>query len=177
MDKITPKDVFAANRDRVAPLLAKLRDEGIGHMIDGKVVPSISGQTFETNFFATVFLTQKLLPLIKAAPAGRIVNLSSILASLTLHAQPDSPIAHSKAFAYNASKTALNAFTIHLANELHDTPIKVNSAHPGWVQTAMGGPNAALPVAEGGRTSAQLALLGADGPTGGYFHLSTPLPW
>src|SRR5687768_10885516 len=49
MDKVTPKDVFQANRDRAAPLLAKLKDEGIGHMIDGKVVPSISGQTFETK--------------------------------------------------------------------------------------------------------------------------------
>jgi NAD(P)-dependent dehydrogenase (short-subunit alcohol dehydrogenase family) len=133
--------------------------------------------TFETNFFDTVFLTQTLLPLIKAAPAGRIVNLSSILGSLSLHAQKDSPIAHAKAFAYNASKTALNAFTIHLADELADTAIKVNSAHPGWVQTEMGGPAAALPLSEGGKTSAQLALLGPDGPTGGYFHLGKPLPW
>src|SRR5277367_5476057 len=51
MDKVIPKasDVFAANRDRVAPLLAKLKEEGIGHLIDGKIVPSISGQTFETT--------------------------------------------------------------------------------------------------------------------------------
>src|SRR4029079_4604765 len=49
MDKVAPKDVFQANRDRVAPLLAKLKSDGIGHMIDGKTVPSISGQTFETK--------------------------------------------------------------------------------------------------------------------------------
>src|SRR5882724_5952519 len=52
MDKASPKsaaDVFQANRDRAGPLLAKLKLEGIGHMIDGKVVPSISGQTFETR--------------------------------------------------------------------------------------------------------------------------------
>src|SRR6266704_755372 len=49
MDKVTPKDVFQANRDRAAPLLARLKNEGIGHMIDGKTVPSISGQTFETK--------------------------------------------------------------------------------------------------------------------------------
>src|SRR6195256_5045355 len=49
MDKITPKDVFQANRDRAAPLLTKLKAEGIGHMIDGKVVPAISGQSFETR--------------------------------------------------------------------------------------------------------------------------------
>src|SRR2546423_7791338 len=49
MDKATPKDVFQANRDRAALLLAKLKAEGIGHMIEGKPVPSISGQTFETK--------------------------------------------------------------------------------------------------------------------------------
>src|SRR6187431_2794353 len=49
MDKVTPKDLFQANRDRTAPLLARLKNEGIGHMIDGKTVPSTSGQTFETT--------------------------------------------------------------------------------------------------------------------------------
>src|ERR1700727_245138 len=51
MDKIAPKssDVFQANRDRVAPLLAKLKADGIGHIIDGKIVPSISGATFEAK--------------------------------------------------------------------------------------------------------------------------------
>src|ERR1700760_2014378 len=51
MDKATPKpaDLFQANRDRAAPLLAKLKTEGIGHIIDGKIVPSISGETFETK--------------------------------------------------------------------------------------------------------------------------------
>src|SRR6476661_2123512 len=49
MDKATPQDVFQANRERAAPLLAKLKSDGIGHLIDGKTVPSISGQTFETK--------------------------------------------------------------------------------------------------------------------------------
>jgi 5-carboxymethyl-2-hydroxymuconic-semialdehyde dehydrogenase len=49
MDKMTPKDVFQANRDRAAPLLEKLKADGIGHLIDGKIVPSISGATFETK--------------------------------------------------------------------------------------------------------------------------------
>jgi 5-carboxymethyl-2-hydroxymuconic-semialdehyde dehydrogenase len=50
MDKPTPKaDVFQANSDRAAPLLKKLRADGIGHMIDGKTVASISGETFETK--------------------------------------------------------------------------------------------------------------------------------
>ena len=134
-------------------------------------------QTFDTNFFAVIALTQTLLPLIRRSLAGRIVNLSSILGSLTLHSDPISPIYKKKAFAYDASKTAINAFTVHLAAELHDTPIKVNSAHPGWVKTALGGAGGSLEISEGGKTSVQLATLTADGPTGGYFHLGQPLPW
>jgi NAD(P)-dependent dehydrogenase (short-subunit alcohol dehydrogenase family) len=142
-----------------------------------RVTPEILRQVFETNFFAVVALTQALLPLIRKAPAGRIVNLSSILGSLTLHSDPSSGIYAKKAFAYDASKTALNAFTVHLAQELRGTKIKVNSAHPGWVKTDMGGSAAPLEVSEGGKTSVQLATLPDDGPTGGYFHLGQPLPW
>jgi NAD(P)-dependent dehydrogenase (short-subunit alcohol dehydrogenase family) len=134
-------------------------------------------QTFDTNFFGTIALTQKFLPLVRKSPAGRIVNVSSILGSLTLHSDPSSPIYPSKLFAYNASKTAINAFTVHLAHELRDTKIKVNSAHPGWVKTDMGGEGAQMEVSEGGKTSAQLATLPEDGPTGGYFHLGKTLPW
>ena len=133
--------------------------------------------TFDTNFFGVVGLTQTLLPLLRKSPAGRVVNLSSVLGSLTLHATPGSPIYDGKAFAYDASKTALNAFTVHLAHALKGTPIKVNSAHPGWVKTDMGGPAAMLELSEGGKTSVQLATLPADGPTGGYFHLGQALPW
>jgi NAD(P)-dependent dehydrogenase (short-subunit alcohol dehydrogenase family) len=134
-------------------------------------------ETFETNFFGMVALTQKLLPLIRRAQAGRIVNVSSIMGSLTLHSDPSSPIYHTSAFAYNTSKAALNSFTLHLAYELRHTSIKVNSAHPGWVKTEMGGENAELEVSEGGRTSAWLATLPEDGPSGGYFHAGQPLPW
>jgi NAD(P)-dependent dehydrogenase (short-subunit alcohol dehydrogenase family) len=134
-------------------------------------------QTFDTNFFAPIFLTQQLLPLLRKAPAARIVNLSSILGSLTLHSDSKSPIYGSKAFAYNASKTALNAFTVHLAHELRDTPIKVNSAHPGWVKTDLGTDSAPMDVVEGAKTSVALATLPADGPTGAYIHLGKPLPW
>jgi len=134
-------------------------------------------KVFETNFFSQIALTKALLPLMRKSSAGRIVNLSSILGSLTLQATPGSPIYDAKSFAYDASKTALNAFTIHLAYELRDTPIKVNSAHPGWVKTAMGGQHAPMELEEGAKTSFALATLPEDGPTGGYFHLGKPLPW
>ncbi|HTW62281.1 MAG TPA: SDR family oxidoreductase [Terracidiphilus sp.] len=134
-------------------------------------------KVFETNFFAQVALTQTLLPLLRKSPAARIVNLSSILGSLTLQATPGSPIYDAKSFAYDASKSALNAFTVHLAYELRHTNIKVNSAHPGWVKTDMGGSQAPMALEEGGKTSAALATLPGDGPTGGFFHQGKPLPW
>ncbi|HUZ95622.1 MAG TPA: SDR family oxidoreductase [Edaphobacter sp.] len=134
-------------------------------------------KTFDTNFFAVVSLTQELLPLLRKSKAGRIVNLSSILGSLTLHATKGSYVYDAKTFAYNASKAALNAFTIHLAHELANTKIKVNSAHPGWVKTEMGGEGAMLEIEDGVKTSVQLATLPEDGPTGGYFHMGESLPW
>ena len=134
-------------------------------------------QTFQTNFFDVIALTQTLLPLIKKATAGSIVNLSSILGSLTLHSMPKSPIDPAKAFAYNASKTALNAYTVHLAHELRDTPIKVNSAHPGWVKTELGGSSAPMEIADSYKTSVYLATLDENGPNGGFFHETSPLPW
>ncbi len=148
-----------------------------GYNTTSTVTPGILKSTFEANFFAVVALTQALLPLIKKAPSARIVNLSSVLGSLALHSDPSSPIYALKSFAYDSSKTALNAFTIHLAQELRGTAIKVNSAHPGWVKTDMGGSAAPIEVSEGGKTSVMLATLPDDGPTGGYFHLGETLPW
>ena len=133
--------------------------------------------TFQTNLFSVISLTQKLLPLIKKSDAGRIVNVSTILSSLTLHSAKDSPISPAKEFAYNASKTALNAFTIHLANELKDTNIKVNSGHPGWVKTELGGPKAPIEVEDSYKTSLRLATLNDDGPSGGLFHEDEEIPW
>jgi NAD(P)-dependent dehydrogenase (short-subunit alcohol dehydrogenase family) len=135
--------------------------------------------TFETNVFGTIALTQRLLPLIKKSEAGRIVNLSSILGSLKWSSDPASGIG-SYAFtgtAYNASKTALNMFTVHLANELKDTPVKVNACHPGWVRTDMGGENAHLSIEEGAKTPVMLATMQEDGFSGRYIHLNEDLPW
>ena len=142
-----------------------------------KTSQDILRKTFNTNFFAVVGLTQALLPLLKKSLGGRIVNLSSILGSQTLHATPESPIYEAKTFAYDASKAALNSFTIHLAHELKGTKVKVNSAHPGWVKTEMGGEGAQLDVETGAKTSVELATLQDSGPNGAYIHLGKPLPW
>ena len=133
--------------------------------------------TFDTNVFGLVATTQAFLPLLRKSAAGRIVNLSSILGSNTLHSDPQSPIYDFKVPAYNVSKSAVNAYTVQLAYELRDTRIKVNAAHPGWVKTEMGGEGATMELPDGAKTSVALSTLAADGPTGSYTHMGEALPW
>ncbi len=131
-------------------------------------------QTYETNVIAPWFIAQALLPLLQEAPAGRIVNHSSILGSLTMLS---TEMRDASWPAYNSSKAALNMLTVQLANAVRDTRIKVNAGHPGWVKTDMGGDDAPLEIVDGAKTAVALALLPDDGPTGGYFHLGQTLPW
>jgi NAD(P)-dependent dehydrogenase (short-subunit alcohol dehydrogenase family) len=133
--------------------------------------------TFEANLFAVFALTKALLPALKKSEAGRIVNVSSILGSVSLQATKGSPTYSTKLFAYNASKAALNVLTISLAHELRSTKIKVNSAHPGWVKTDLGGDAAPMNVVDGAKTEVELATLGEDGPTGGFFHNGKEIAW
>ena len=135
-------------------------------------------KTFETNLFGLVATTQAFLPLLRKSEAGRIVNLSSILGSITYHATPGSPVYDSKEYTgYNVSKSAVNAWTVQLAYELKDTKIKVNAAHPGWVKTDMGGQGATMEIPDGARTSVELATLEEGGPNGAYIHMGEVLPW
>ena len=134
-------------------------------------------KTFETNFFGAISVTQTLLPLIRKSDAGRIVNVSSGLASLTQHTDPGWEFYQFKPLAYNASKTALNAFTIMLAHELKDTPIKVNSADPGYTATDMNDHRGPRTVEQGATVIVELATLPAEGATGGYFNDQGVVPW
>jgi NAD(P)-dependent dehydrogenase (short-subunit alcohol dehydrogenase family) len=134
-------------------------------------------RTFETNLFGAVAVTYALLPLLQESPAGRIVNQTSVLASLTSLQKKPHMFKGSVIPAYTASKTALNGFTVALAHKTSGTALKVNSAHPGWVRTDMGGEKAPMQVGDGAKTAVQLATLPPDGPTGQFFHLGEPLPW
>jgi NAD(P)-dependent dehydrogenase (short-subunit alcohol dehydrogenase family) len=123
-------------------------------------------------------VTRAFLPLLRAAGEARIVNVSSQLASMAWHLDldPASPIYDFKIPAYDVSKTAVNAWTIHLAHELRDVCIKVNAIHPGYVRTDMNADAGAIDVREGAHSSVQMALLNADGPTDTFTHLGETLP-
>lgn len=153
-------------------------ESGVHDLYTAATVPeNVLRQSMETNFYGPVLLTQKLLPLLEKSSAGRIVNLSSILGSLTLHSDSTSPIFNAQPVAYNTSKTAINAFTVHLAKALRNSNVKVNSAHPGWVKTGMGGSAAPMSIENGAETSVRLATLPNSGPSGRFFHLDDELPW
>jgi len=125
--------------------------------------------TLETNLIGVLNCCQEFLPIMKRQDYGRIVNVSSGRGSF------------SKLVAggpcYRISKTALNALTVILADELKETNILVNVMTPGWVRTRLGGPNAPRTTAEGAETAVWLAMLPDDGPRGKFFRDREEFPW
>lgn len=134
--------------------------------------PECLRETLETNLIGVLNCCQSLVPLIKQRGAGRVVNVSTELASMG-EMQMGSTVA------YRSSKAALNAMTVLLARELEvEFPqILVNAACPGWVKTDLGGPHAPRSTDEGADTIVWLATLPADGPNGGLFRDRAVYPW
>lgn len=134
-------------------------------------------ETFDTNVFGLIAVTQAFLQLLRKSSAARIVNVSSALGSLAMHSDPAQPLGGFNVPAYNVSKSAVNAWTLQLANELRDTGIKVNSVHPGYVKTDMNKGGGDLEVADGAETSVAMALLDDAGPSGAFYYRGEILPW
>jgi NAD(P)-dependent dehydrogenase (short-subunit alcohol dehydrogenase family) len=134
-------------------------------------------RTYDTNFFGQFATLKAMLPLLRKSEAGRIVNMSSSLGSLAQTGDPNFEFADANLLAYNSSKTALNAMTVQFANELRGTPIKINSACPGYVATDMNNHGGYRTVEQGAKIAVELATLPADGPTGGFFNEDGALPW
>lgn len=126
-------------------------------------------EVYDTNFFGVIQVTQAFLPLLQQSAQGVIVNVTSGLGSLTLHSNPNWPYYHVKGAAYGTSKTALNAYTVVLAYELRDTPIRVNAVDPGYTATDFNNNQGPLKVEDSAAFVAKYAMLGADGPTGKFF--------
>jgi len=121
----------------------------------------------ETNTLGALHLCQHLIPLMQ--DRGRVVNVSSGMGQLS--------DMNGCCPGYRLSKTALNAITRILADELGQTGIKINSVCPGWVRTEMGGANADRSVEEGARGIVWAATLPDDGPSGGFFRDGSAIPW
>ena len=133
---------------------------------------------FETNVFGVLAVTQALLPLLREAPAARIVNVSSGAGSLTRNSDPAFPWRAIFGPVYPASKTALNAMTLAMAIELEETGIKVNACSPGFTKTNLNNYAGTETVEQGAREPVRLALLGPDGPTGTFTRWDNEtIPW
>ncbi len=133
--------------------------------------------TIETNFIGALAVTQAMLPLLRKSKAASIVNVSSELGSITGHGDPNWKFANVRAIGYSASKAAMNMMTAQLALELAGTPIKVNSANPGFTATDLNQHRGHQTVEQGAAETIRLALIGPDGPTGGFFETGGKLPW
>lgn len=124
---------------------------------------------FDVNVTGAIRVAAQLVPFMRTRGQGSIVNVSSGMGQLSDMGKG--------APAYRLSKTALNAFTRVLSQELAGTSIKVNAVCPGWVRTDLGGPNASLSVEDGARGIVWAATLPLDGPTGGFFRHGKPIAW
>ncbi|MBK1990709.1 SDR family oxidoreductase [Sphaerospermopsis aphanizomenoides BCCUSP55] len=126
-------------------------------------------KTMETNVYGVFRVTKALVPLMKKQRYGRIVNVSSGMGQLS-HMDAGYP-------GYRLSKTALNALTRMLANELQINNILVNSICPGWVKTDMGGSEAPRTPEKGVDTMIWLATLPDGSATGNFFRDHQPIAW
>lgn len=160
----------AGKSDRSLEEIAKSGRASVASLGDVRAV-------FDINVFGVIAVTQALLPLLREAPAGRIVNLSSGLGSLTLNSDPTFPYRAMSGVVYGPSKTALNAITLAFALDLESTRIKVNAAEPGFTATDLNNFEGTRTVEQAAREPVRLALLDADGPTGTFSNEDGPLPW
>ncbi|MEV6772466.1 SDR family oxidoreductase [Nocardia sp. NPDC051030] len=151
-------------------------------MSDGKVTigaaevtADVMRETFETNVFGTVRVTHAFLPLLQRSAAPVIVNVSSALASLTLVTTPGTRRYDYLGVAYPASKTAVNVLTVQYAKAFPN--IRINSVEPGFTGTDLNQGAGHQTVEQGAEIIVRMAQVNPDGPTGGYFAASGPLPW
>jgi NAD(P)-dependent dehydrogenase (short-subunit alcohol dehydrogenase family) len=191
---VTDQDSIAAAAERIRDELGRLdvlvNNAGISHAeTPGRSLEEIvaSGRlgiasldevrtVFETNVFGVIAVIQAMLPLLREAPAARIVNVASSGGSLTLNSDPTNP--HRSMFGtYSASKAAANAVTVAFAAELDAAGIKVNAACPGFTGTDLNFFRGTRTVEEGAREPVHLALIDDNGPTGTFSNEDGPLPW
>jgi NAD(P)-dependent dehydrogenase (short-subunit alcohol dehydrogenase family) len=149
--------------------------------------PTALRRLLDTNVIGAVAVIEAMLPLLRKAPAPRIINVSSELGSIACTLDPESPTWQIPAgIAYPTSKAALNMVTASYAKQLWDTPIKVYAANPGYCATDLNGNTGFRTPKQGAAVVAHLVALPDDGRSGMFWgHLWTTtggdnngiLPW
>ena len=140
---------------------------GLKHKIDAVETDDESIlKTFNINTVGVLRVCKAVLPMMQ--PTSRIINISSGMGQMEGMA--------TGSIAYRLSKSALNALTIVLSQELLSKDIKVNAICPGWVQTDMGGYEATLTVKESVESIKKFAL-SDNFPNGKFLRHGQILPW
>ena len=140
---------------------------GLKHKIDAVETDDESIlKTFNINTLGVLRVCKAVLPLMRAT--SRIINISSGMGQMEGMS--------TGSVAYRLSKSALNALTIVLSQELLSKDIKVNAICPGWVQTDMGGYEATLTVKESVESIKKFAL-SDNFPNGKFLRHGELLPW
>ena len=132
-------------------------------------------ETYEINVFGLHEVTKAFWPLLEKSKAARLVNVSSQLGSIGIHANFEGPLKDYKLLAYDSSKAAVNMMTVHYAWQWQGTPHRANAIHPGSVKTDLN-QSGDLTVQEGAKTSVELATIASDGPNGTFSHLGKICP-
>jgi NAD(P)-dependent dehydrogenase (short-subunit alcohol dehydrogenase family) len=139
-------------------------------------IPAIK-DVYEVNVFGPIRVTQAFIPLLKASKRANVVMVSSGLGSLGWLSNPANANYGFNLLGYNTSKNALNGVMLVFSKELAQAGIKVNAADPGYTNTDFNGHTGHRTVEQATKGIVELATLDEDGPTGGYFHDGSPVPW
>lgn len=132
-------------------------------------------QTFDTNVFGIVRVTQAFLPLLRKSSAPVIVNVSSGLGSFATVFNPDKIESKVNNLQYNSSKSAVNMLTVQYAKALPE--IRINCVDPGYTATDLNHHSGPQTVTEGTDAMVKMAMIGKDGPTGTYVSRHGVMPW
>jgi NAD(P)-dependent dehydrogenase (short-subunit alcohol dehydrogenase family) len=181
LDKATHEAAAKMIGERFGKLDVLINNAAIAHPEDGSAAEislSTVETTFATNFFGVIAVTQAMLPMLRKSEAAQVLNVSSELGSVSLHADPAWPYYQVRFMAYCTSKAALNMFTVLLAAELAEAGIKVNVVNPGYTATDLNGNRGFQTVEQGAVEIVRLAQMGADAPTCGYTEaVNKPIAW
>jgi len=175
LPRITPVRIDVADPSSVAAARDELAPTGIDVLVNnaainprGKISSEVAEETWQVNALGCWRVAQAFLPPMRDRGWGRIVNVSTELAT-NAHEGPDG--------IYAVTKVALNAMTRALAEDLSTTGILVNAISPGWCRSDMGGASASRSTTQGAESIVWGVTLPDDGPTGGFFQDGEPLPW
>lgn len=187
LDVTKPAGIRAAATwisDRFGQLDVLVNNAGVvgdrGRQVPGQTDLEVVREVFDTNVFGVIAVTEAMLPLLRRSAAGRIVNLSSSVGSMTRMTDPEHYFAGLPgSLAYAPSKAALNQITVQYAKQLRPDGILVNAADPGPCATDLttGFRGLTRTAADGAAVVIHLATLGNDGPTGQYMRDTGTVPW